>query len=252
MKVLLCILPSLLTCGIAWSLPPEGLESFALIGSGQSTSITTHLGYVSPKWTSNYQTLNAYFGRPTFSKGFLTYGASVTVGENFGARDAYFVRHDFQLISTNSISIKLLHEDYKYIPSGHDSVAIEFNNYIAWTEGSGTYLSVGIFNKWNKYMWNGPWWIPMYLNTNDSYAFFTATLGFKKLIGERSFFTLDANTRDPFSYYSLDHVGFDWNLNLAVGESSFVRILLGLRTTAFWMGTMTPSSYQAMIGLYSQ
>ncbi len=238
---------------MAKSLPPEGLESFALIGGGQpAKSLTASIGFVNPRWTGDHETFNFYFGSPTYSGGYFTYGASVTVGNNFGDRDAYFVRHDFQIFEKASLSLKILHEDYKYIPSGHDSVAIEFNNYFAWTDRSGSYLSFGIFNKWNKYQWNGPWWAPMYLNTNDSYAFFTAAAGFKKGLGEKSFWTFDANTRDPFSYYSLDHVAFDLNFNISVGEVSFVRLLMGVRTSALWMGAATPASYYTMLGLYTQ
>lgn len=243
----------MLICGTSVALPPEGFESFGIINNGTLTrSLTSHVGFVNPRWVGDYETFQFYYGTPTYSSGYLTVGAGLTVGNSFADRNAYFLRHDFLFLSRSSLSLKFMHEDFNYIPSGHDSVGIEVNSFVPWGEKTGSYFTIGIFNKWNKFVWNGPYWIPFYLNTNDSYAFFNGTFGIKYGFGQRGYWTVDISTRETFSYHPLDHVGFDLNISLPIGQSSYFRILNGIRTSAFFMGTMTPATYFTMLGFYSQ
>jgi len=237
-------------CHSAQAVPPEGLEGFSILGNGKpkEASFYSNVGYVNPSFTSDYETFQVYGGTLTPLKNYISAGGSMTVGNKFGDRAAYFARYDWTFWRS-SFGIKWAHEDYRYINAGKNSIGLDFNSSIGVTKKSGAYISIGVFDRWINYRWNQPSWSPINFGGEDHQANLQGCLGI--FVGEflgTSFTTLDVNTKDVFSYYNLDNVGIDTTFNWGEGNR-FFRLTAGARFSGVSGVTSDYSDVHVLLGL---
>lgn len=239
-----------LTTGVAMAFAPEGFENLSLLNRGLPTGgLVTAASYSNPIWTSDYESLEV-IGNVPLGFNLLTFGGKATVANKFGDRTAYFTRFDLGIGQDSSFSVKWAHEDWKYISASKDALGAEGNFVWRLSDfGDGFYCVFGANYRYIKQRWDSPWWAPLNTNTKDREWYFTGVAGFKIMLDDISFYTIDANIRDAFSYYPLDNVAFDGKLYLGNGRGSFFNIFGGVRTSAIWVGTIYPSNYYAGIGL---
>lgn len=237
----------LLMPGVSLSAVPEGLENFGLLNAGSpSTSLSTLISYTNPAWSSDYSSFES-IGSTPLGGDLLTFGGKVTIANEYGDRSAYFLRYDWILGGTNSLSLKWSHEDWKFISSSKDSFGLEYSHYFSVAGSVSAYFSFGGYYRYLKQKWNDPWWGPLNLNTKDRETYFTGTAGFQSKWSESFFYTFDINIRDAFSYYSLDHVAYE--LNLYMGAKGFYwKLYGGVRTSAVWVGTAYPAIVYGGLG----
>lgn len=252
MRTCFAFLGLVLTTSVAGALPPEGFENVTLLGRGTASKYySAAITHQKPIWRSSFQSAQYYFGLPVGSD-YFTAGVRSSITPSWGDRDAYFLRYDFVMLKSSSFSFKWMHENWRYISTSKESAGFEYNLFYG-AEGrrSGVYLSLGYYHRWLKQAWNDPWWSPFNLDTQDQEGYATFTLGWQTAFGTNgSYFTVDMNSRDPYSYYTMDNIAFDLGLNFNAGKF-IVRTVVGMRTSALFMGTGAVSEYYGSLGIVS-
>ncbi len=248
------IIPQLLAawCGAAFGFAPEAFESFALMKTESNVSIFSHLLYKNQNFTKSSQIYDIHLSYPTPSKDMVTLGASATVADAFGDKDAYFLRYDFTFYeATHSFSLKLAHEDWKYINTGKDTIGFEINALEPLGTNSGFYGIIGYYHRWLTGRYSDKWWVPFSGDTNDKEHYFTLAGGFKIGFGEESYATLDINVRDTYRYHHFDSPATDFALHIGLGENFYLRGQTGIRWTSVLSGSGVISEYYGGIGIAS-
>jgi hypothetical protein len=114
---------------------------------------------------------------------------------------------------------------------------------------NGIYVSMGYYYRWLKQRWNTNWSAPFNFSTDDQEGYAQGELGFQKSIGNAgSYWTLDLNYRDNYSYYHFDNVAFEGTFNAAFSQNFIIRMSVGIRTAALFMGTGSISENFAGLG----
>ena len=238
---------ALLTRGVGHASPPEGLSNYGVLNKGKAgKSLESILTYNSPVFRADDQSLDVISSLPAGGN-LITVGGRATIASTYGEKAGYLLRYDWMVGQQSSLSLRWTHEEWKYIATSKESFGFEFNVANPLQSG-GLYLAAGGFYRLVKQRWNSPWWSPFNFNTEDRDGFISGLIGWKFSLGERNLYTFDMNIRDTFSYYSLDHIAFDNNFYFSGGGNFYWRILLGVRTSADWVGTMYPAIYYGGIG----
>jgi hypothetical protein len=172
----------------------------------------------------------------------------VTAGNKFADRDAYFGKFDYTFWGS-SIGLKILHEDFRYIEAGKNSVGADFNTFFRIGATSGLYLSIGGFYRVINYRWNKNSWSPASFDGEDRQSNWQGCFGFYKagLIGS-SLTTLDINTKDSFSYYNMDNIAVDLGMHWGDAKS-MLKLAGGVRLSGVSGAVPDISDYHATIGL---
>lgn len=240
-----------LTSSVAFSFVPEGFENFAILNLGMpSTGVSSQLQYTNPIWSADSESLDVVGNTPLFEDNLLTFGGQATVANKWGDRTAYFLRYDWILGDTTSLSFKWAHADWKYVMSSKDSYGVELNSMWQWGMDSGVYFGFGGYYRLLRQSWDEEWWVPFNSRTKDREGYFTAILGMKHQMTMSSFYTFDINVRDTWAYYGLDNVAWDLAFYLG-GRGLYLKVTAGLRTSATWVGTMYPASQYVGFGFVS-
>jgi hypothetical protein len=172
------------------------------------------------------------------------------MANKWGDRSGYFLRYDWMLGRTTSLSFKWAHADWKYISTSKDSYGLEFNTMWLWGLDSGIYMSAGGYYRLLRQRWDEDWWVPFNSQTKDREGYFTAAIGMKYQMTDELFYTMDINTRDAWAYYGLDNVA--WDLAFYFGKDGlYFKLTGGIRSSATWVGTVAPANQYIGFGIVS-
>lgn len=238
-----------LTTGVAYAIPPEGLENFGVLNQGKvSDSSAIKLSLDRPVFRPDFESLQ-YVGGTTLGENYLSYGARGTLAPKAGDRSAFFLKYDWVFDKKHSFAIKYIHEVWQYISSAKESFGVDYNGYFPLGKGqTGVYVSFGGYYRYLKQRWDEGWYNPFNLSSEDQEGFFQGVLGWQIGLPEaRDFVTIDVNWRDEFSYYNFDNAGFDLGFNFE-GKGLVGKIIFGIRTAAITMGTGNITEYNLAIG----
>lgn len=146
------------------------------------------------------------------------------------------MRYDYTFGGTQSVSLKWLHNDWNYMASAQENIALEYNAYVPVESlGTGGYFTLGIYQRWLKQSWNNNYQNPFSLDTDDTSMFLAATFGILFKVGsEGSFITIDLNNRDTFNFYNSDDVGTDLSYYWKLESENFIRLIAGTRWSGFF------------------
>jgi len=238
-----------LTLSVSQALPPEGLENFGLLGNGQGhSSFALGVGYQNPVWKNDFETVETITSF-ALDKDLLTIGAKSDAAPKWADRWSVFLRYDFTFLETHSLALKYIHEEWGYISTAKEAWVLDYNAFIPMGEGGGGfYFALGPYYRWLKQRWDAPWSAFWNYNTNDHEWFFQGLMGWKVMMGQSSYFTLDINLRDRFTYYNLDNSGYDLSFTFPNDEIVF-QIHSGLRSAALFMGAAQPTDYYLTLNL---
>jgi hypothetical protein len=237
----------LLASGIALAQPPEGLEAFGIASQGQSNAKSTGKGgatnkliyalggYTHTGFVGDYQYLAAYASQPLLGNNYLTYGGKLTTGNSLGDRDAYFLRYD-ETFFNQSVSLKLLHIDYRYITAAKNVLSLDFNSAFHIGRNSLFYFVGGLYYRTIAYSWNKQTWNPTNFGLDDTEYFPEFLLGSKLEFGDSAFVTFDLSNREVFDSLNGDNVTFDITLNLGSVKSFVWRLISSTKYTGILGG----------------
>jgi hypothetical protein len=173
--------------------------------------------------------------QPIFGKNYLSYGALLTVNSSFNDRDAYFIKYD-QTFYNSSVSLKLLHLDYRYIASGKNIISLDYNSSFNIGHSSLFYFVGGLYYRVSLNSWNQPSWSPINYNSEDKEYFPEILFGAKIELIRNTFVTLDLNNRDIFNAVSGDNVALDFSANYAPTPKFTLRFIISNRFTGLLGG----------------
>ncbi len=219
----------------AQSSVPEALEGLLISSKNQGTRANLSLQSTESLWRSEGASVSATVDFITAARNSFTIGYYQTLDDySSPAKNAYFLRYDFTIMGTQSISLKWLHNDWNYIPATQENFALEYNGFLMVESlGTGAYYSVGVFKRWLKQVWNENYQNSFSFSTEDTSLFAVATIGISYRLGG-NLITFDFNNRSTFNFYNADDVGTDFTYYWQFSNGSFMRILLGTRWASFF------------------
>lgn len=227
------------------ALPPEGFENFVIMRSTQSlSSITMNWNY--PYYRAEYYNIE-FLNSENKDSSIDTWGLYLSLSPDGLERDGYFYRKDFKWGQYSSISFKYLHEDWRYIVTGKESLTLAWNHYNDWN-GRGLYLNFGYYHRWLKQRWNTNQYIPLTFNTEDNEGYLSFILGYKGMTIDDCFWTIDINSQNQFSNFHFSNVALDISYNI-LSDGILLRSYFSARTASYFVGAPAYSSFHLGIGL---
>lgn len=200
-----------------WGVQKKSREYFV-----ELETVTTH-----SYWTDGYSYADVIMGFGKEQIYSFGYKASLHTSEN--RRDAWFLRYDFLFGEQNSLSFKYIHENWYWLSSGKESIGLSFNSMTSWN----FYYTVGYYFRWLKQSWDRGAYAPFTFSTDDKEGFVVLVLGWKFELSSGSFWTVDFNNRDSFSYYSSDNWAVDFKYYLP-SDTFTISILAGFRLSGLF------------------
>lgn len=219
----------------AHSSVPEALEGLLVSAKNQGSRRNFSLQSTESLWRSEGASFSATADIITAARNSFTLGYYQTLDSYTSPeKNAYFLRYDFTIMGTQSISLKWLHNDWNYIPAAQENFALEYNGFLMVESlGTGAYYSIGVFKRWLKQVWNENYQNPASFQTEDTSVFAVITLGLSYRVGG-NLITFDFNNRSTFNFYNADDVGTDLTYYWQFSNGSFMRILMGTRWSSFF------------------
>lgn len=239
----------ILTSQVSWAQPPEGFGPIVYqeqrMGEAKG-EVKYGLLRQDPAWSRSIEQAEWSFSTPLNSWLILGSGTQFPIAQNGLNRDAYYLRFDFKSGSQTTFAIKWIHQNWYYIMSAKETIAMDYNSSFTLGGGFALYGTFGIFYRWLKQRWHPAPLDALRFDTNDQEGYFQGIFGIKYLHAT-TFWTLDINNRDRFSFYNGDNLGVDFTLNIPWGSTTLFQWLLGARFSSWLAGTAYPSeSYSAL------
>lgn len=234
-RILICFLIYHLQLGQALAFIPEGLETMSLYKSSPKKShIYANFQSVESVWRSEGNSLVTLIDYQTDSKDLVTLGYYQTTSKD--DKFAYFFRYDLIFWGTQSISLKYLHNEWNYISTTQENLALEYNGFVPWGSGrTNFFYTLGLYGRWLKQKWNNDYQNPLSFQTDDKSVFATLAAGLLIEFGTNgSFVTVDFNNRDFFNFHNADNFATDVSFYFAFQKSLTLKIFAGTRwSTSF-------------------
>jgi hypothetical protein len=214
---------------------PEGLEGLLL---GGKAGARAYLAYKNTEnlWRTEGSSGSFIVDYVNAAKNSFTLGYYQTANQTFDRPDkfAYFLRFDYTMGGTQSVSLKYLHNDWSYIPAAQENWSFEYNGFFSVQSlGTGAYYSLGIYRRWLKQSWNDDYQNPLSYQSDDVSAFAAATLGIMFKMGSDTL-TFDLNNRDTFNFFNSDDVATDLTYYWQLANGKYLRFLVGARWSGFF------------------
>ncbi|MFK8136801.1 MAG: hypothetical protein AB8E15_00445 [Bdellovibrionales bacterium] len=229
-------LVSLKTHGFA----PEALESKFILGT---TDYFIDLGIdrTDNQWRSLYHDFSFHVG--WFKESAIwSFGFQKSEELESSSSESFYVRYDWLVGQSSSISFKFLHDNWYWLNTGRESLGIEYNI----LEQSSYYLTLGYYHRWTKQTWDDDPYNPLHFNNEDSEGFFTLIYGFL-FDSEYGTYSIDINNRDDFNYYTSDFWALDSKLYLNSSAEGTLYFKASIRFTGLMGLTLYPGSF--LIGM---
>lgn len=185
-------------------------------------------------WTDEYKYGEFLIGAGRTNNLLLGYKSSFDDKNN--KRDAWTMRYDLVVGDHNSFSLKYIHQNWYWLEAGKESVGLAFNS----STKIGFFYTIGYYVRWLKQKWDPSPYSPFNFETDDEEGFPILVFGWKYLMKGKSYWTLDLNNVDNFSYYSADNWASDFKYFIPI-KSYTLTFSAGIR----WSGILALAPYPA-------